>query len=69
MMYSDGTRHRRTLAYILAPSGENEPGAKPVYEDMKLLFKRSSSTNTNEGSNAKIMRGFTKVIRRDIIFL
>ncbi|WP_271785159.1 hypothetical protein [Aquimarina algiphila] len=69
MMYNDSNRHRRTLAYILAPSGENEPGAKPVYEDMKLLFKRSSSTNTNEGSNAKVMRGFTKVIKRRIILL
>ncbi|TSE10241.1 hypothetical protein [Aquimarina algiphila] len=46
--YTNALSFYRMMRFL---AGENEPGAKPVYEDMKLLFKRSSSTNNDEGSN------------------
>ncbi|MBG6129959.1 hypothetical protein IWQ47_001958 [Aquimarina sp. EL_43] len=39
--YSNALSFYRMMRYL---AGENEPGAKPVYEDMKVLFKRNGAT-------------------------
>ncbi|WP_024771871.1 MULTISPECIES: hypothetical protein [Aquimarina] len=39
--YSNALSFYRMMRYL---AGENEPGAKPVYEDMKVLFKRNGVT-------------------------
>ncbi|WP_106793537.1 hypothetical protein [Aquimarina sp. Aq78] len=36
--YSNALSFYRMMRYL---AGENEPGAKPVYEDMKVLFKKN----------------------------
>jgi len=41
--YTNALSFYRMVRYL---SGENEPGAKPVYEDMKVLFNRTLSSNT-----------------------
>ncbi len=38
--YTNALSFYRMMRFL---AGENEPGAKPVYEDMKVLFSKSSS--------------------------
>ncbi|WP_298310509.1 hypothetical protein [uncultured Aquimarina sp.] len=42
--YSNALSFYRMVRYL---AGENEPGAKTVYNDMKVLFQRSTSANTD----------------------
>ncbi len=43
--YTNALSFYRMMRFL---AGENEPGAKPVYEDMKVLFNKSSATNIDE---------------------
>ncbi|GAA4277401.1 hypothetical protein [Aquimarina mytili] len=43
--YTNALSFYRMMRFL---AGENEPGAKPVYEDMKVLFNKSSATRTDE---------------------
>ncbi len=43
--YTNALSFYRMMRFL---AGENEPGAKPVYEDMKVLFNKSSATGINE---------------------
>lgn len=45
--YTNTLSFYRTMRYL---AGENEAGAKTVYEDMKTLFKKASRTNTTDES-------------------
>jgi len=42
--YTNTLSFYRTMRYL---AGENEPGSKTVYEDMKVLFSKSTRTNTS----------------------
>ncbi len=51
--YTNALSFYRMVRYL---AGENEVGAKPVYEDMKVLFKgstNSSSTSTEDAPTPK----------------
>ncbi len=43
--YTNSLSFYRMVRYL---AGENEPGAKPVYEDMRVLFSRSTSSNSSD---------------------
>ncbi|MEW7292965.1 hypothetical protein [Aquimarina sp. 2304DJ70-9] len=43
--YTNALSFYRMMRFL---AGENEPGAKPVYEDMKVLFNKSTATSTDE---------------------
>ncbi|WP_298547681.1 hypothetical protein [uncultured Aquimarina sp.] len=45
--YTNSLTFYRMVRFL---AGENEPGAKTVYEDMKVLFKKSASTDTSDDS-------------------
>ena len=45
--YTNALSFYRMLRFL---AGENEPGTKTVYEDMKVLFSKSTS-NTNANNN------------------
>lgn len=46
--YNNSLTFYRKVRYL---AGENEPGAKSVYEDMKVLFKKNTSTTTPDGDD------------------
>ncbi len=48
--YTNSLSFYRMMRFL---AGENEPGAKPVYEDMKVLFKRNGSSNGNTNDNGQ----------------
>ncbi len=43
--YTNSLSFYRMVRYL---AGENEPGAKTVYEDMKVLFNKTSSITNNQ---------------------
>ncbi|MCK8521480.1 hypothetical protein M0D21_07870 [Aquimarina sp. D1M17] len=43
--YTNALSFYRMMRFL---AGENEPGAKPVYEDMKVLFAKSNGTTAEE---------------------
>ena len=43
--YNNALSFYRMMRYL---ARENEPGAKPVYEDMRVLFTRTSASTTQE---------------------
>ncbi|MEW7280696.1 hypothetical protein ABW636_19065 [Aquimarina sp. 2201CG1-2-11] len=45
--YTNSLSFYRMVRYL---AGENEPGAKPVYEDMKVLFNKASNTTDDTSS-------------------
>ncbi|MGH1384457.1 hypothetical protein [Kordia sp.] len=47
--YTNTLSFYRTMRYL---AGENEAGAKTVYEDMKTLFKKAARTNTSNEVNS-----------------
>ncbi|MEW7277769.1 hypothetical protein ABW636_04160 [Aquimarina sp. 2201CG1-2-11] len=46
--YTNSLSFYRMVRYL---AGENEPGAKPVYEDMRVLFSRTSSSINDTDSD------------------
>ncbi len=42
--YTNALSFYRMMRFL---AGENEPGAKPVYQDMKVLFNKSTSVSAN----------------------
>lgn len=42
--YNNALSFYRMMRFL---AGENEPGAKTVYQDMKVLFKKSTGTSTD----------------------
>ena len=43
--YNNALSFYRMLRFL---AGENEPGAKPVYEDMRVLFNRTGTSNNTD---------------------
>lgn len=46
--YTNALSFYRMLRFL---AGENEPGTKTVYEDMKVLFAKSTSTTNTDNNN------------------
>ncbi|WP_299433845.1 hypothetical protein [uncultured Aquimarina sp.] len=46
--YTNALSFYRMSRYL---AGENEPGAKPVYEDMKVLFSKATATTTSDNED------------------
>ncbi|WP_148639214.1 hypothetical protein [Aquimarina longa] len=45
--YTNSLSFYRMMRFL---AGENEPGAKSVYEDMKVLFKKGNSVTKQDPS-------------------
>jgi len=46
--YTNSLTFYRMVRFL---AGENEPGAKSVYEDMKVLFKKATTNNGSQDNN------------------